>query len=489
MPFIIPANTLATGGYDVDNSLRFNDGSSDNLSREPSSSSAAGRRKFTISAWVKRGNLTAEMGIFSGGADSNASGFYTLMFDDADKLRVQYFEDAFYNIMPNMLFRDTSAWYHIVVSNDTTNSTSANRTKIYVNGVQRAVVSASGGTAEQPNSNFDYNVNDDSLQQVGARRNSGGSPAGYFDGYIAEFCMIDNQVLAADSFGEFDDSGIWKPIKVSGLTFGTNGFYLEFKGAGTSANASGMGADTSGNTHHFTVGNLTAVDQSTDTCTNNFATMNPLDNFYAGGTFAEGNLQVTTRNTGYSYNTSTFGLATGKWYWEVKWSAQNTGSTNQVQIGIAKRVSASSTTWLGSVAYTYGYQGASGHVQNNDGNASGSVATTYSVGDIISVAMDLDNNKIHFAKNGTYTNSSNPATNSGGVTITAPDSTSEDSGFYFPAFGDGNNNLVETGQFNFGSPPYAISSGNQDADGFGNFEYAVPSGYFALNTKNLAEYG
>jgi len=103
--------------------------------------------------------------------------------------------------------------------------------------------------------------------------------------------------------------------------------------------------------------------------------------------------------------------------------------------------------------------------------------------------MDLDNNKIHFAKNGTYTNSSNPATNSGGVTITAADSTSGDSGFYFPAFGDGNNNLVQTGQFNFGSPPFAISSSNADGNGYGNFEYAVPSGYFSLNTKNLAEYG
>ena len=261
------------------------------------------------------------------------------------------------------------------------------------------------------------------------------------------------------------------------------GFYLDFE------DSSALGNDVSGNNNDYTPNNLAATDQSTDTCTNNFPTLNSLDNYYAGGTFAEGNLQVSTRNTGYSYNTATIGVATGKWYWEVKWSAQPTGTTNQVEIGIAKRTVQSTAVWLGSVAWTYGYEGNSGHVHVSNGNATESVSTTYSVGDIISVAMDLDNLKIHFAKNGTYTNSSDAAGNSGGVTITAPDSTSEDSGFYFPAFGDGNNNLVETGQFNFGSPPYSISSGNADGNGYGNFEYAVPSGYYALNTKNLSEFG
>jgi len=481
MPFIIPANTLATGGYDVDNSLRFNDGSSDNLSREPSSSSAAGRRKFTISAWVKRGNLTAEMGIFSGGADSNASGFYTLMFDDADKLRVQYFEDAFYNIMPNMLFRDTSAWYHIVVSNDTTNSTSANRTKIYVNGVQRAVVSASGGTAEQPNSNFDYNVNDDSLQQVGARRNSGGSPAGYFDGYIAEFCMIDNQVLAADSFGEFDDSGIWKPIDVSGLTFGTNGFYLEFKGAGTSANASGMGADTSGNTHHFTVGNLTAVDQSTDTCTNNFATMNPLDNFYQNQTFSEGNLKILHDNPSPVF--STIGMTKGKWYMEAK----AISGSNDYQIGICSTQVTTTSDEIGLRANDWGYKASDGKYKNN--GSDNSYGNTYANGNIIGVYLDLDNNKLYFAKNGTLQASGT------GIDITAPASTPL--GAYFFTLGANAANTKYTWEVNFGNPVAALSSAVADANGFGSFEYDPSSGTFdsaskdflALCTKNLAEYG
>jgi len=474
---IITANSAsAAGGFNVDNSCRFNSGSSDNLQKTPSSD--GNKKTFTVSTWVKRSNISSHKNIWSAG-QYQSTAMVQVFFESDDTIHVSQFnagggQQA--RLTTNRLFRDVSAWYHIVAVWDTAQSTNTNRLKLYVNGVQETSFS----TSAYPDQNDNTGANTNNIPiTIGNRHGS----SLFFSGYQCECVLLDGTATAITDLGEFDeDSGIWKPIDVSGLTFGTNGYYLDFK------DASNLGNDANGGTD-FTENNLTAVDQSTDTCTTNFATMNPLDNFYAGGTFAEGNLQVTTRNTGYSYNTSTFGLATGKWYWEVKWSAQNTGSTNQVQIGIAKRVSASSTTWLGSVAYTYGYQGASGHVQNNDGNASGSVATTYSVGDIISVAMDLDNNKIHFAKNGTYTNSSNPATNSGGVTITAPDSTSEDSGFYFPAFGDGNNNLVETGQFNFGSPPYAISSGNQDADGFGNFEYAVPSGYFALNTKNLAEYG
>jgi len=476
MSIIIPANTLASGGYEVDNSLRFNDGSSDKLSR--SSGTPSSRQKFTWSQWVKRSADTDYQVIQ--GCYSDTSNYLLVSFN-SDRIDVIDFESGVNaRKITTAKFVDFSAFYHIVVAVDTTQATANNRVKIYVNGVLQTAFDTN--TAPSKDQNLSTN---ESTYEIG----SGEAGNYYFDGYLAECIYCDGQSLAADSFGEFDDTGIWKPIKVSGLTFGDEGFYLEFKQVGTSANASGIGADTSGNTHHFTVANLTAVDQSTDTCTNNFATMNPLDNFYAGGTFAEGNLQVTTRNAGYSYNTATFGVATGKWYWEVKWSAQNTGSTNQVVIGIAKRNVVSTTVWLGSVAWTFAYEGSSGHVKVSDGNATNSTSTTYSVGDIISVAMDLDNNKIHFAKNGTYTNSSDAAGNSGGVTITAADSTSGDSGFYFPAFGDGNNNLVQTGQFNFGSPPYAISSSNADGDGFGNFEYAVPSGYFALCTKNLAEYG
>ena len=474
MSLIIPANSAAaSGGYAVDNSCRFNRADSPNFTRTPSS--ASNRRTWTWSGWVKRSGLGNIQTLFNG---SNG-GFPEIFYFDADD-KFLYHNDisgADYKLISSQVFRDVSAWMNIVVAKDTTQNTETNRLKVYVNGSQITMNESALG---YPAENFEGGININDLHIIGNWKTN----SYYIDGYLAEIAFVDGSQLAPDQFGEFDeDSNIWKPIDVSGLTFGTNGFYLDFE------NSSALGNDVSGNNNDYTPNNLAATDQSTDTCTNNFATMNPLDNFYAGGTFAEGNLQVVTRDTGYSYNTSTFGVATGKWYWEVKWSAQNTGSTNQVLIGIAKRTVPSTTTWLGSQLYTYGYQGSDGHVKNNNGNATGSSATTYSVGDIISVALDLDNNKIHFAKNGTYTNSSDPAGNSGGVTITAPDSTSGDSGFYFPAFGDGNNNLVETGQFNFGSPPYSESGGETDGNGYGNFAHEPPSGYYALNTKNLAEYG
>ena len=471
MSIIIPANSAVGGGFDVDNSVRYN-GSNDSMNR----TFAAGNQKtWTWSMWIKRSKLSVDQTLFGRMTSTGDAGWFNMSLNSDDTITFGIYNTSYRKT--NRVFRDISAWYNIVLAFDTTQGTAANRIKFYINGVEETSFSISN----DPSQNFDGPFNANAVHSLGIQPIPGGYEK-YYGGYISEVTFIDGAANAVTDFGEFDeDSGIWKPIDVSGLTFGNNGFYLDFE------DSSALGNDAAGS-NNWTTNNLTAIDQTTDSPTNNFATLNSIDNYYAGGTFSEGNLQVISVNTGYTYNTSTFGGATGKWYWEVKWSAQPTGSTNQVQIGIAKRVAASATTWLGSQAYTYGYQGSSGHVQVSDGNASGSVATTYAIGDIISVAMDLDNNKIHFAKNGTYTNSSDPAANSGGVTITAPDSTSGDSGFYFAAFGDGNNSLQETGQFNFGAgPPYAISSGNADGNGYGNFEYAPPSGFLSLCTANLSE--
>ena len=478
---ILGTNSIKDTGYNVANSVRF--GVDTYMHKVFSSDNE--KNTWTFSLWFKRGKKGSTQRMMTHNGATSGKFFY-LRWESNEQLHfhIGMSDGNFAGFDTTQVFRDHSAWYHIVCAVDTTQGTEANRVKIYVNGSQVTAF----GTANYPAQNTTASIGrTDTPMVVGALYGSGfgitsGSPQEFYDGYLAEVCFIDGSQLAPDQFGEFDsDSAIWRPIDVSGLSFGTEGFYLDFEASGN------LGNDANGGTD-LTEVNLAATDQSTDTCTNNFPVINPLDNNYAGGTFAEGNLQITTRDTGYSYNTATFGVATGKWYWEVKWSAQNTGSTNQVLIGIAKRNVVSTTVWLGSVAWTFAYEGSSGHVKVSDGNATNSTSTTYSVGDIISVALDLDNNKIHFAKNGTYTNSSDAAGNSGGVTITAPDSTSGDSGFYFPAFGDGNNNLVETGQFNFGSPIHSISSGNADANGYGNFEYAVPSGYYSICTKNIAEF-
>ena len=479
MATVLGANSVVDSGFNVANSARFEGGTPDSL-RLAAAGDDGDQKHWTVSMWIKRSKLATLQHVWGWSRNStNAEGGFA--FDTNDQI---FFISDGQNGGTNEIdgvFKDTAAWFHLVWSCDADNGTNALRWRVYINGVERAIT----GDPTIQDANGIINRGSSQEHWIGGRArsvnsNTDDSP---FSGYIAEVVFIDDATLAPTSFGEFDeDSGIWKPLKsVEDLTFGAKGYYLNFQ------DSAELGTDVSGNDYDFAETGLTALDQSTDTCTNNFAVMNPLDNFYAGGTFAEGNLQVTTRNTGYSYNTATFGVATGKWYWEVKWSAQNTGSSNQVVIGIAKRIVDSTTVWLGSVAWTYAYEGSSGHVKVSDGNATNSTSTTYSVGDIISVAMDLDNNKIHFAKNGTYTNSSNPAGNSGGVAIAAANSTLLDSGFYFPAFGDGNNNLIETGQFNFGGGcPHAISSAVSDGKGIGNFEFAVPSGYLAICTKNIS---
>jgi len=464
MSIIIPANTLASGGYEVDNSLRFNDGSSDKLSR--SSGTPSSRQKFTWSQWVKRSADTDYQVIQ--GCYSDTSNYLLVSFN-SDRIDVIDFESGVNaRKITTAKFVDFSAFYHIVVAVDTTQATANNRVKIYVNGVLQTAFDTN--TAPSKDQNLSTN---ESTYEIG----SGEAGNYYFDGYLAECIYCDGQSLAADSFGEFDDTGIWKPIKVSGLTFGDEGFYLEFKQVGTSANASGIGADTSGNTHHFTVANLTAVDQSTDTCTNNFATMNPLDNFYYNGVFSEGNLKIINGSGREAGATSTIALSSGKWFWEAK-----PKSNVAPVIGIASTPSATNTSSSAAISVNgFGYL-KTGKVETSNGSGGSNVLANYAVyvaDDIIGVALDLDSSqaKVYFYKNGTLQGS--------GVNITSASATTN--GHYFVGFGVLGGQ--DTFEVNFGSPPYANSSGNADGNGFGDFEYAVPSGYFAICTKNLAEYG
>ena len=473
MPLILGTNSVKDTGFDVANSCRFNDDDSAYMHKTPGG--AGNRRKFTISAWVKRGQVTTNSFIFSAWTADNDAGHFAFGFESAERLTVDTYSTNL--LTTTRTFTDPSAWYHVVCAIDTENDTANNRVRLYVNGVEET----SFATRNNPTEDVDLQANNAVIQAVGTNYyNSQGNV--FYDGYMAEFCMIDNQQLTPTSFGEFDDSGIWKPIDVSGLTFGTNGFYLDFEASGN------LGNDANGGTD-LTEVNLAATDQSIDTCTNNFCVMNPLDNFYGAATFAEGNLQITTRNTGYSYNTATFGVASGKWYWEIKYSAQTTAdsSTNQFMPGIAKSLTISTTDHMGYRNTSYSYQSGGNLFYNNGTTSSGYDA--YGIGDIAGIALDIDNLRLYVSKNGTFQNSADPAGGSGGYTITAPDAAVTDTGFYFPAFGDGNNNDIKVGQLNFGSPIHAISSGNTDGNGFGNFEYAVPSGFFSLCTKNLAENG
>ena len=443
-----------------------------NLSRTLTTNGS--RRKGTLSFWYKKCEIGTSRMLYS--SFTSGGNNHNLLTNTNDTLRwaSQVSSSAKINLITNRVFRDTNAWYHIVLAFDTEQGTSSNRAKMYINGVQETSFS----TEVYPSQNDDLEVNK-SGEHIYFNKNGDGAGMEASCVY-SHIHYIDGTMYDASAFGSTDSTtGEWKINTSPSVTYGTNGFFILKDGNSVT--------DQSGNSNNFTVeqGTLT----KTEDCPSNvFSTMNFIDNYFGSGTFSNGNNTVKSANNGYNYNTSTLGVNTGKFYWECKWSAQPTGSSNQVLIGIAKRPVPNSTTWLGSVAYTYGYQGSDGHVKVSGGNATGSSATTYAVGDIISVALDLDNNKLHFAKNGSWTNSSDPAGNSGGVTITAPDSTSGDSGFYFAAFGDGNASLEETGQFNFGNGYFgttAVSSAGTNASGNGIFEYDVPTGYTALSTKGL----
>ena len=487
MPFILGTNSIKDTTYEVANSLRFDRVSSERLHfTQGSGDDTTARRKWTFSTWIKRGQLvnSSNHQYFFGVGTYTLIGFRLDGSGEADDMYIQVGTgSSAQGLHTNAKFRDPSAWMHVYVAFDSTDGTAANRLKVYING--NLIDNAYGDYSQDQRSSITQNDEDDFVGNSGDVINIGYSTNGtnsYFDGYMAETHLLIGTTKAHTEFGESNDDGIWIPKETSFSTsdYGSNGFKLEYKQTGTSANSSGLGADTSGNNNHFSVSNLTSVDQSTDTCTNNFCTINPLDNYYASSTLAEGNLKITTNASNYSYTRGTFGLSSGKWYFEQKCVTANNNS-----FGVADDAATSTTNQLEVRANGWSYY-AGGHVYNNSSTVIS--PGTYTDDDILGCYLDLDNNKIYFAKNGTILNSGT------GLNLTATSSLS--SGFYFPAFGDGGTGSAVM-EINFGSPSYSISSGNSDANGYGNFEYDPSSGtfdgaskdFYAICTKNLAEFG
>jgi len=480
MPLILGTNSIKDTGYDVANSLRFDDGSSDNLSRT-SWGTATSDKKFTISVWVKRCTNGATQQIVNS-YDGSTGNDNQLKFKNTDAIELTVSTGTEYFLKTNRLFRDVSAWYHIVFAFDSTQGTNSNRYKLYVNGTQETSFSS----VSYPPQNTTYQFfNNSNANRIGIAHGGSNEP---FDGYMAEFCFIDGTALDQTSFGEFDEDSptIWKPKDVSGLTFGTNGFYLDFE------NSSSLGADVSGNSKNFTVNNLTSIDQSTDTCTNNFATMNSLV-LGSGTSLSEGNLQLNpgTNSTGF-HSVSTMGVSTGKWYWEAKLVSGTKGAFGIIFDGSSGNVFEHQRNDKMPGGYSgndnsWGYKpGNNGNVENNAGDITFS-GVTASSSNILGFAMDLDNGALYIHKDGTYMNSGNPT--SGASKTGAIDISGGDDGFVFPAYGDSDSGASPSAAYNFGSPPYSESGGETDGDGYGNFNQSVPSGYYSLCTKNLAEYG
>ena len=470
MPFAIGGNQLDTG-YEVSNSLRFNDDDSPRLTREFAQEPTGNRKTFTISFWVKRSSLSSNHAVVSASTTSNFNDKLVGFRGDTNGIEVNNVasgSDAI-QIITNRKFRDISAWYHIVVAIDTTQSSLADGVKLYVNGERDT--SFDGSPVYNQNATFEIGRNGSTtaigMMQVNSTQ--------FFDGYLAEMHFIDGVQKDQTDFGEFNDNGVWIPKKYDG-TYGNNGFYLEFKQTGTSQNSSGIGADTSGQDQHFAVTNLAAIDVTTDTCTNNFATFNPLDNDTITGaaSFSEGNLVINANSDAQSGCPTTIAVSNGKWYIEGK-CLSSTFEIGVFGYGDGFSFNLANHPPYGDNGYPFAYNFGGNLTINNSDSQTG--VGTFTTNDILAIALDMDNNTIKFFKNGSQVGSTITDSN---LTTFAPYS------FYVANHTGSNTNMFS---LNTGNPAFSISSGNSDAEGHGNFEFAPPSGYFALCTKNLAEYG
>jgi len=440
--------------YEIGQSLRFNDDDTAYLSRAYSSSQTG--TKATLSFWCKRSNLINEM-FWQARDVNNSNSLRTYGYFESDRIRFYCYDSGgslVLALITSQVFRDVSAWYHILVKLDTTQATASDRASIYVNGSK--VTSFS--TETYPSQNFAFRTVSSVYTDIGR---NGGVSNELFDGYMADYYFIDGQALDPTSFGEFK-SGVWIPKSYSG-SYGTNGFYLDFGNSGS------LGADSSGNGNNWTPNNLAATDQVPDSPTNNFATLNPLKNY--ANTLSNGNLDFVASNSTASIIFTTIGITSGKYYWECTQTAFSTNSG--LMIGVAKD-NVLMTTYPGGDANGWSYWGYDGSKYNN---ASGSAyGDTFGNNDVIGIAFDADAGTLTF-----YKNNVSQGTAFTGLT----------SGPYFPAFGDGFSTGGITASINFGQDSSfagtKTAQGNTDARGIGDFYYAPPAGYLALCTANLPD--
>jgi len=418
-------------------------------------SSAGNTKTFTYSAWIKRGSVSSGQGIFGQGDQSSNN--FNIRFQSNGDIRI---EPSGFDIITNRLFRDCSAWYHLVVAVDTTQATASDRVKIYVNGVQETSLAST----TYPSLNFDTDVNSSGSTgtvYLGDVFNG----TGKFDGSMTHIHLIDGLAYDADTFGETDaTTGIWKPKTAPSVTYGTNGFFLKGENSGA------LGTDSSGNANNFTVNGTPT--QTIDTPSNVFATLNPLANNIV--TLSDGNTKLTNGTVDFKGSISTLAPTIGKWYFETYIGAL--GNSSQIGIVDITQYLLATENYPGNPTRGYSYDQV-GNVYNNA--TSSAYGSTFTTADIIGVAFDLENNKVYFSINGTWQNSADPASNTGGYSITG--------GYeYTPSISSNNGNVsINFGNGYFGTT--AVASATTDESGLGIFEYDVPTGYYALCTKNINE--
>jgi hypothetical protein len=444
MSLLVGAASNGSSGYSIDNSLIINSADDAYLSRA-NGSTATLATSGTISMWVKKPRNGSREYLMQTGSGTGNSNYFSLFFTNstADSLKVgQYSVNAYANT--TNLYRDPSAWYHIVMAFDSTESTGTDRVKMYVNGELTTNTSSAGAS-----SNFAMTNNGQTIYI--------GRESGYpSHTYMSEVHLIDGQTLAATDFGETNPDGQWIP-KAYGGTYGNNGFYLKFD---DNTSTTTLGEDSSGNGNDFTLTNMATTDQVLDSPTENYCTLNPLDFQRAGCTYSEGNLKASwAADTG--LNTGTINIPkTGKWYWEV---VMPTGQSYQyLSFGIVgDKENVNTNAYLGSVTTGYGIYAVNGT------KLVAGVASTYMAavaqGTVMTIAYDADSGSLYIGAGGSWANGSG-ATNQAFGTATA----------------------VVTGLTEEQSVAFAFNTGNYVAN-FGQkpFTYTPPTGYLELKNSNL----
>ena len=441
------------------------------ISRTPSG--AGNRNKWTISLWLKRAKIGVEQVIASCYGDSNNQ--TQIKFESDDQL---YFNDENSGntngrIVSNAKYRDTNAWYHMVFIWDKDNSTSDDKLRMYVNGER---ITSFSDTGNAPSALSEWNST--TAQQFGAK-----SSSDYFDGIMSHIHFCDGYAYEPTEFGETDSTtGEWKIKTSPSVSYGTNGYFWLKDDVATT--------DHSPNSNTFTAsGTLTKTE---DNPSNVFATFNPLNVPTSDKpTFAAGNTDLDScGNAGLFHGSSTLGMSSGKFYAEFKWK-----SNNYAVAGVSSRArnDARENKRPGAESGSYGFELYNGGVKVNNSTLGGFSGSSLSIGDILCIAIDCDNNKLYFRKNGdAWMNSGDPtsgSTGTGAVSLTAATGGDYD-GFWFFVIGDGDTSSSSKISANFGNGYFlttAVSSAGTNASGLGIFEYDVPAGYTALSTKGLNE--
>lgn len=428
--------------------------------------------KGTVSVWLKRSGQGSDQVIYGNYTSGTQRGKLVIAGDG----KLLYYQNdggaVTIQLETNRLFRDVGAFYHIVLSVDTTQATASDRVKLYVNGTQETSFSI----ATYPSQNAVFYLNANSvLNYIGQEGNS----SDYWDGLMSYFSVVDGTAYDASYFGETDSSsGIWKIKTSPSVTWGNNGFFLKM-------DTSSPGTDTSGNNNTFTASGTPTLTQ--DNASNVFATWNTIMNNAEDGNWSNGNTTIAPNGDAtYLYAPTTIGVSSGKWYSEHMITGGNgygmLGAISEDNIVDGFR----QQTGLGTLTNSFGFRCRDGEMRMNSTNtAYGSAPGTSDA--ILGMALDMDNKKVYYSINGVWQNSGNPSTGTNGF-----DFSSLTGDTFLITIGDDTSAGYGNFKSNFGNGFFAttaVTSSNADAAGYGLMEYAVPTGYYTLCTKNLNTYG